>query len=80
MRVLNPLVLFCGGIAWILEIPLFILSEANIISANRRAIIVNGKTFSLLSSIVTLATLAGTVIGIVKEWDQFQKTVAGWLR
>jgi hypothetical protein len=51
-RLFNPLVLFCGGVAWLMELPLVILSETKIITASRRAIIANGRLFSLASGIV----------------------------
>lgn len=79
-RLFNPLVLFCGGIAWLMELPLFILSETKIITASRRAIIVNGRLFSLVSGIVALAALAGTIITIVTGWERFVQIVTGWVK
>lgn len=78
-RLFNPLVLFCGGVAWLMELPLFILSEAKIITASRRAIIVNGRAFSLLSGIVTLATLFATMMTIVMGWGKFVAVVTRWM-
>jgi len=37
-RSFNPIVLFCGGVAWLMELPLLILSETKIITANRRTV------------------------------------------
>ncbi|GAB4108546.1 MAG: hypothetical protein Kow00105_15870 [Phycisphaeraceae bacterium] len=80
MRLFNPLVLFCGGVAWLMELPLFILSETKIITTSRRAIIVNGRAFSLLSGVVALATLVATVMNIVMGWDKFVAVVTGWMQ
>jgi hypothetical protein len=79
-RLFNPLVLFCGGVAWLMELPLFILSETKIITASRRAIIVNGRLFSMVSGIVALAALAGTIITIVTGWERFVQIVTGWVK
>lgn len=79
-RLFNPLVLFCGGVAWLMELPLFILSETKIITSSRRAIIVNGRLFSLVSGLVALAALAGTIITIVTGWDRFVQIVTGWVK
>lgn len=79
-RLLNPLSLFCGGVAWLLGLPLFILSETGIITASRRAVIVNGRLFSLLSGILALAALAGTIITIVTGWERFVAIVTGWVK
>jgi len=70
-RLFNPIVLFCGGVALVLELPLFILSEFKIISTTRRVIIANGKVFSLLSGVMTIATLVATLMTIVLGWDRF---------
>jgi len=79
-RLINPLVLFCSGVAWLMELPLFILSETKIITSSRRAIIVNGRLFSLVSGLVALAALAGTIITIVTGWDRFVQIVTGWVK
>jgi hypothetical protein len=79
-RLFNPLVLFCGGVAWLMELPLFILSETNIISTSRRMIIANGRLFSLLSGIGTIATLIATIMAIVMGWDRFAVVVTGWMK
>jgi hypothetical protein len=79
-RLFNPLVLFCGGIAWLMELPLFILSETKIITTNRRAIIVNGWLFSLASGILALAALVGTIITIVTGWERFVQIATGWMK
>lgn len=78
-RLFNPLILFCGGVAWLMELPLFILSEANIITTSRRAIIVNARAFSLLSGVVTLVTLVATVMTIIMGWDEFVAVVTSWM-
>lgn len=79
-RLFNPLVLFCGGVAWLMELPLFILSETKIITTSRRMIIANGRLFSLLSGVVTLATLVATIMTIVMGWDKFAAVVTGWMK
>ena len=79
-RLFNPLVLFCGGVAWLMELPLFILSETKIITTSRRAIIANGRLFSLLSGIVTLATLVATTMTIVMGWEGFVAIVTKWTK
>lgn len=79
-RMFNPLVLFCGGVAWLMELPLFILSETKVISASRRAIIANGRVFNLLSGVVTLATLIATIMTIVMGWDAFAGVISGWMK
>lgn len=79
-RLFNPLVLFCGGVAWLMELPLFILSETKFITTSRRMIIANGRLFSLLSGVVTLATLVATIMTIVMGWDKFAAVVAGWAK
>ena len=76
-RMFNPLVLFCGGIAWLMEPPLFLLSQTNVITASRRAIIVNNPLFSLVSGIVALAAFAGTIITIVTGWERFVQIITG---
>jgi len=77
-RLFNPLVLFCGGVAWLMELPLFILSETKIISTSQRAIIANGRLFSFFSGVVTLATLIATLMTIVMGWDGFVKVLGSW--
>lgn len=79
-RLINPLVLFCGGVAWLMELPLFILSETKIITTSRRMVIASGRAFSLLSGIVTVATLVATIMTIAMGWDKFATVVAGWLK
>ena len=79
-RLFNPLVLFCGGVAWLMELPLFILSETKIITTSRRMVIASGRAFSLLSGVVTLATLVATIMTIAMGWDKFAAVVAGWVK
>ena len=77
-RLRNPLVLFCAGAACLMELLLYLLSECKIISTRRRAVIVNGKIFSVLSGLFTLATLIAAIITIVIGWDAFWKALADW--
>jgi len=79
-RLLNPLVLFCGGVAWLMELPLFMLSETKIITPSRRAIIVGGRLFSLVSGIVALAAIVGSIVTIVTGWERFVAIVTGWVK
>jgi len=76
----HPLVLFCGGIAWCLELPLFILSETNVISADSRTIIVNGKAFSVLAAAGTCLAMFAATITIVTGWERFFKILAAWIK
>jgi hypothetical protein len=78
-RFFNPLVLFCGGVAWLMELPLLILSETKVITANRRAIIVGGKLFSLVSGLVALAAMVGTIVTLVTGWERFVQIITGWV-
>ena len=80
LRLFNPLVLSCGGIACLMELPPFTPSETKIITASRRAIIANGRLFSLVPGIVALAALAGTIITIVTRWERFAEIVTGWAK
>jgi hypothetical protein len=79
-RLFNPLVLFCGGVVWLMELPLFILSETKIITTSRRMIITNGRVFSMISGVGTIATLIATIMAIVMGWDKFAAVVTGWMR
>lgn len=79
-RLFNPLVLFCGGVAWIMELPLFVLSETKVISTSRRTVIVDGKVFSLLSGVASLIAIVATVMTIVMDWRQFSTIINGWIK
>ncbi|MBC8217822.1 MAG: hypothetical protein H8E73_05100 [Planctomycetes bacterium] len=80
IRLFNPVVLFCGGVAWLMELPLFILSETKIITTTRRALIANGRVFSLLSGLTSLAVLTATIMTIVMGWEKFNAIVTGWIK
>ena len=45
-----------------------------------RAIVVIGRLFSLVSGIVALAALAGTINTIVTGSERFVQIVTGWVR
>lgn len=70
-RIFNPLALLCGGVAWLMELPLYILNETKVITTGVRTGIVSGRAFSVLSGVVTLATLVATIMSIVMGWDHF---------
>lgn len=80
IRTWNPLVLFCGGVSWLMDLPLLILSETKLISARRRDVISEGRVFSVLKAVATLAGLVAAVMSIVMGWDNFWKVVLGWIR
>lgn len=70
-RLFNPIVLLCSGTAWILEFPIYILSECKIIGETSRLKIINGKVFSFVSGITALLTLFSIIMGIIMGWENF---------
>jgi hypothetical protein len=70
-NLINPVTLFCAGIACILEIPVYLLAECKIISHSRSMGIVKGRIFSLFSGLATLATLISGIMAIVMGWEKF---------
>jgi len=79
-RFYNPLVWFGGGIRWILEIPLILLSESGGLSSRRRTAIVKGRIFSFFSGSVSIAAFVGTVMSIILGWDKCVEIVKDWLK
>ena len=77
-RLLNPAVWFGGGIAWLMELPLAILSEAGGISSHRRMAIVSSRIFSLFSGLVALASFVATAMAIVLGWETFISIITRW--
>ena len=74
-RLFNPVGLLCGGIAWILEFPFYILSECKIIGEASRLKIINGKVFSFISGLTALLTLLSVIMGIIMGWENFIKAL-----
>ena len=79
-RLWNPFVWFGGGIRWLLEIPLILLSESGGLSNRRRTAIVKGRIFSFFSGSVSLAAFVGTVMSIILGWDKCVEIVKDWLK
>jgi|GEM_PF-1639145 len=79
-RLFNPLVWFGGGIAWLMELPLTILSEAGGISSELRGRIVRGKVFSFFSGIAAVATFFAAIVAIVIGWDKFISIISQWMK
>jgi len=80
LRLFNPLVWFGGGIAWLMELPLTILSEAGGISSQRRIAIISGRLFSLFSGLTALASFITAVMAIVLGWDKFVSVITQWVK
>jgi len=78
-RLFNPLLLLCSGVGWVLELPLLVLNESNVITGRQRAIIAAGKLFSLLQAVGTVLMLVVALMTIVIKWDEFVGIVTGWV-
>lgn len=72
----NPIILFCNGVAWILESPFYIFTECKIISHRRFSMIVNGRIFSFISGLTALVTLVSSIMAIVIGWNKFKEIVS----
>jgi len=79
-RLHNPLSWFFGGVSFILELPLIVLSESKLITPAQRKHFAEGHVFSLLSSIASLAAFAATVMSLVTGWGPFRSILRGWIK
>ncbi len=79
MRVFNPPVLLCGGVAWLMELLLVILSETKIITTSRRAIIADSQVFFLLSGVGAIIAIIAGLMAIVTGCEKFATIVTGWM-
>jgi len=77
---INPVKLFCGGVAWILELPIYFLTECNVISSSRSSRIINGKLFGIFSGLATLVTIIAGIMTIVMGWDNFISAVSSLMK
>ena len=61
----NPFRLFFNGAAWVIALPLLLLSELKIITPSQQIRIVQKRSFSILSGIVTLLSLTAAIMTII---------------
>ncbi len=79
LRLFNPFVWFGGGIAWLMELPLSVLSEVGGISSERKIAIARGRIFSLAKGIVSIASLISIIMAFVLDWEEFMSTILQWI-
>jgi len=79
-NLINPVRLFCGGVAWILELPINFLTDCKVISSSRSLRIVNGKLFAIFSGLATLVTIMTGIMAIVMGWDNFISVVGSLMK
>ena len=79
-NLLNPVKLFCGGVAWILELPIYFLTECKIISSSLSLSIINGKIFCIFSGLATLVTIITGIMAMVMGWNNFISVVSSFMK
>lgn len=79
-NLINPVKLFCGGVAWILELPIFFLTECKVISSSRSLSIINGKFFGIFSGLATLVTIISGIMAIVMGWSNFISAISSLMK
>lgn len=74
----NPIVWLAGGVGWVLAIPVSLLAETGLLSAARKASVVNSKLFALAAFIAAAAAFLSTIMSIAMGWDAFVALLASW--